>query len=54
VLKAGWDAALNQLQLLKDVVMNPYSHPNAPNIPKQKVVNAADAVDKFLELVQKN
>ncbi len=53
VPKAEWDAALNQLQLLKDVVMNPYSHPNAPNIPKQEVVDAADAVGKFLELVRK-
>lgn len=53
VPKAEWDAALNQLQLLKDVVMNPYSHPNAPNIPKQEVVDAADSVDKFLELVRR-
>jgi hypothetical protein len=53
VPKAEWDAALNQLQLLKDVVMNPYSHPNAPNIPKQEVVDAADAVDKFLKLVRR-
>ena len=53
VLKADWDAALNQLQLLKDVVMNPYSHPNAPNIPRQEVVNAADAVNTFLELVRR-
>jgi hypothetical protein len=30
-----------------------YSHPNAPNIPKQEVVNAADAVDTFLELVRR-
>ena len=54
VTKAEWDAALDQLQLLKDVVMNPYSHPNAPNIPKQEVVNAADAVNTFLELVKRN
>lgn len=52
VPKADWDAALKQLQLLKDVVMNPYSHPNAPNIPKQEVVDAADAVEKFLDLVR--
>ena len=30
-----------------------YSHPNAPNIPKQEVMNAADAVEKFLDLVRK-
>lgn len=30
-----------------------YSHPSAPNIPRQKVVDAADAVEKFLELVRK-
>lgn len=53
VPKADWDAALNHLELLKDVVMNPYSHPNAPNIPMQEVVAAADAVEKFLELARK-
>ena len=52
VPKADWDAALSQLQLLKDVVMNPY-YPNAPNIPKQEVMNAADAVETFLELVRR-
>ena len=51
--KAEWDNALNQLQLLKDVVMNPYSDPNASNIPKQEPVDAADAVDEFLELVRR-
>jgi len=51
--KAEWDAALNQLQLLKDVVMNPYSDATAPNIPKQEVVDAADAVDEFLRLVRR-
>ena len=52
VLKADWDAALARLELMKDVVMNPYSHPSAPNIPKQEIVDAADAVEKFLELVR--
>ena len=51
--KAGWDAALHQLELMKDVVMNPYSHPSAPNIPRQEVVNAADAVELFLTLTRK-
>ena len=31
----------------------PYSHPNAPNIPKQEVVKAADAVERFLKLARK-
>jgi energy-coupling factor transporter ATP-binding protein EcfA2 len=53
VPKADWDAALTSLELMKDVVMNPYSHPSAPNIPRQEVVNAADAVEKFLELAKK-
>lgn len=54
VPKADWDAALHRLELMKDVVMNPYSHPNAPNIPRQEIVEAADAVDKFLQLARKN
>lgn len=53
VPKADWDAAIGRLELLKDVVMNPYSHPNAPNIPRQEVVDAANAVDEFLALVRK-
>ncbi|MDP2678673.1 MAG: hypothetical protein Q8O85_08130 [Rhodoferax sp.] len=52
VPKIDWDAALLQLELMKDVVMNPYSHPSAPNIPRQEVVNAAEAVDKFLTLAR--
>ena len=52
VPKANWDAALHQLELMKDVVMNPYSHPSAPNIPRQEVINAADAVDAFLALAR--
>ena len=53
VLKGDWDAALHQLELMKDVVMNPYSHPSAPNIPRQEVLDAADAVQVFLELARK-
>lgn len=52
VTKANWDAALDQLELMKDVVMNPYSHPNAPNIPRQEVISAANAVDAFLTLAR--
>lgn len=34
-------------------MMNPYSHPSAPNIPRQEAVDAADAVERFLELARK-
>jgi len=53
VSKADWDAALARLEMLKNVVMNPYSHPNAPNIPKQEVEQAIAAVDDFLKLAAK-
>lgn len=53
VTKAEWVAAINKLQLLKNVVMNPYSHPSAPNIPRQEVEHAAAAVDEFLILARK-
>lgn len=50
VTQADWDAMIQRLELLKNVVMNPYSHPSAPNIPRQEVLDAADAVERFLEL----
>lgn len=53
VTQADWDAAIQRLELLKNVVMNPYSHPSAPNIPKQEVEQAIDAVEIFLELARK-
>jgi len=53
VPKADWDAALARLEMLKNVVMNPYSHPSAPNIPKQEVEQAIAAVDDFLKLAAK-
>ncbi len=53
VPKADWDTAITRLETLKNVVMNPYSHPSAPNIPKQEVEQAIDAVDQFLKLVAK-
>lgn len=53
VSKADWDAALARLEMLKNVVMNPYSHPSAPNIPKQEVEQAIAAVDDFLKLAAK-
>ena len=53
VPKADWDAALARLETLKRVVMNPYSHPSAPNIPRQEVTDAIAAVTTFLDLVAK-
>lgn len=53
VPKADWDAAIHRLELLKNIVMNPYSHPSAPNIPKQEVSDAIAAVTAFLDLVAK-
>ena len=51
--KADWDAVLARLETLKNVVMNPYSHPSAPNIPKREVEQAIAAVDDFLKLAKK-
>ena len=51
VKQAEWDAAMNRLGTLKNVVLNPYSHPNSPNIPKSEVEQAIDAVERFLDLV---
>ena len=51
--QADWDAAIHRLELLKNVVMNPYSHPSSPNIPKQEVTDAITAVTTFLDLVAK-
>lgn len=53
VKQADWDAALQRLETLKNVVMNPYSHPSAPNIPRQEVEQAIAAVDDFLKLAAK-
>jgi energy-coupling factor transporter ATP-binding protein EcfA2 len=53
VSQADWSACLQQIELFKNVVMNPYSHPSAPNIPRQEVVDAANAVDTFLTLAGK-
>ncbi len=53
VSQADWSSCLQQIELFKNVVMNPYSHPSAPNIPRQEVVDAANAVEKFLELAGK-
>ncbi|MBS0492733.1 MAG: hypothetical protein JSS31_02055 [Proteobacteria bacterium] len=53
VKQADWDAALARLRTLKNVVMNPYSHPDAPNIPKAEVEQAIGAVEIFLDLAAK-
>jgi len=53
VTQADWTGCLQRIEMFKNVVMNPYSHPSAPNIPKQEIEQAANAVEKFLELVGK-
>lgn len=50
---ADWNSCLQQIELFKNVVMNPYSHPSAPDIPRREVVDAANAVDTFLTLAGK-
>jgi hypothetical protein len=51
VTQKAWGDVLHRLQMFKDIVMNPYSHPSAPNIPKQEVADAIAAVTAFLDLV---
>lgn len=51
--QADWDVAMQKLETLKNVVMNPYSHPNAPNIPKAEVEQAIAAIEAFLDLAAK-
>ena len=53
VAQADWLACLQRIEIFKTVVMNPYSHPSAPNIPRQEVVDAANAVENFLALAGK-
>ena len=53
VAHADWTTCLQRIEMFKNIVMNPYSHPSAPNIPRQEVVDAAAAVGRFLELVGK-
>jgi hypothetical protein len=53
VSQADWTDCLQRIEMFKNVVMNPYSHPSAPNIPRQEVIDAANAVEKFLELTGK-
>ena len=44
---------LSKLKLYKNVVMNPYSHPDAPNIPAREVQEAIDAVDALIKEIGK-
>ena len=53
VSQTDWTSCLRQIEMFKNVVMNPYSHPSSPNIPRQEVVDAANAVERFLELAGK-
>jgi hypothetical protein len=53
-IKAEWECVLAQLEMFNKVVMNPYSHPSAPNIPRQEVADAANAVDNLLDLVRRS
>lgn len=53
VAQADWTSCLQRIEMFKSVAMNPYSHPSAPNIPRQEVVDAASAVERFLDLVGK-
>ncbi|MDO9480235.1 MAG: AAA family ATPase [Hydrogenophaga sp.] len=50
----GWTELLKRLEAMRKIVMNPYSHPSAPNIPKQEIQRAIDAVEEFLTLAKKN
>ena len=49
--KAKLDPILAKVTLFKDVVMNPYSHPSAPNIPKSEVQQAINTVEELLTLI---
>lgn len=43
-------ANLNKLEHFKNFILNPYSHPNAPNIPKNDVLESIKLIEEFLEL----
>ena len=46
--KLRFEAVLKRLRLLRNVVLNPYSHPLAPNIPTAEVKDAIGQVEKLL------
>ena len=51
---SDWKACVKRVETFKDIVMNPYSHPSAPNIPKQEVIDAIAELKVFMELIRKN
>ena len=51
---SDWKACVKRVETFKDIVMNPYSHPSAPNIPKQEVIDAITELKVFMELIRKN
>lgn len=51
--EAQYKPILDRVKLLKNVVMNPYSHPRAPNIPEREVQDAIDAVDALIKELNK-
>ena len=44
-----FEPVLERLRLLRTVVLNPYSHPLAPNIPTTEVQRAIAEVEKLIE-----
>lgn len=44
---------LGKVKTLKNVVLNPYSHPDAPNIPEKEVQEAIDVVDALIKELAK-
>ena len=46
--KQRFEPVLMRLRLLRTVVLNPYSHPLAPNIPTTEVQEAIAEVDKLI------
>lgn len=47
--KQRFDPVLARLRLLRNVVLNPYSHPLAPNIPTTEVRDAIAEVEKLID-----
>ena len=45
---------LTRLRLLRDVVLNPFAHPLAPNIPTTEVQDAINELDKLLDAFDAN
>ena len=46
--KLRFEPVLKRLRLLRNVVLNPYSHPLAPNIPTAEVQGAIAEVEKLI------